>query len=960
MRNKGLLLFFFLVTMAFLQGQETGIYLQKGHEHPINSLQFDRTGRILLSGDETVYLTWDFFSHQETGKYAVRPSTFEEPVRSDSLNGFHSFLNDNASKIICLRDGKKTFVIPKSLYDFSGLALNADRSAIAYINQKDDIVFIRRASRPGEMFVFNLAVHPTALAFHPMLPHLLAIGLRNGRIITYDISERKIIFELSSALFPVTAIRNFKDNGITVLSNENSAVLLPDDNPLKIGFDRLFTNRPLTARTLLLYNKSPLSYYWSNYNILRYDGDSSTLFSRFDLRRASDKWIAPAIKYAGILINVQATIQALLQAPYLTFRSDYIPDLQNAAGNIFINNHRSITAISTATGKRLNFLAYGNDDLIYHANAKFLAAWRPPYYLTAYHLEKNRNPQVMYCKEAESVHMLGDSDSLIVQQAAQFKIIKLQPSPVVLATRQGRFVNYDDGQVFYTRDSQLYCTSDSHFIPVPLLSGLYLKACIPKNIAGRKRFYLYYNFGTMTIVNDSASVIASTFFYNGGDFITITPDNYFHTSSRRLIHNVLLQDSSGSHMLGQTEIKYNRPDIIAERLGTVDTNTVNLLRLAYQKRTGTPIDHTEFPGPNLFPEAKWTNWDNLYFTREPKLVCQLRFSAPRSLLTTINVTVNNQPLWGGKGLNISDRKLSVLDTTVTVSLANGDNYIRLVCFNQELSSNKSASYFVRAEYEVHPIVRYLGIGAGRYLDTTKNLDYAAQDVQHLYQQLQKQFGARVVGTVLVDEQVSKVNVLEALNGLLHSDPNDMVIIYFSGHGLLSSSLDLLLATYATDSTNREKQALPYSAVDSLISAIPSHKKIVFLDACHSGFLDKSLYTDKGTDTSAEKEMAIRQEEEAFYLSNELYGNTTEENAAIVLAAARGNQYAKEGTKWNSGVFSFCLTEGLFGRKADKNKDHHITISELKQYLNTEVTRQSNGHQIPMARKENAEFDWTFF
>jgi hypothetical protein len=73
---------------------------------------------------------------------------------------------------------------------------------------------------------------------------------------------------------------------------------------------------------------------------------------------------------------------------------------------------------------------------------------------------------------------------------------------------------------------------------------------------------------------------------------------------------------------------------------------------------------------------------------------------------------------------------------------------------------------------------------------------------------------------------------------LKTGVNDKVILAYSGHGLLSKDFDYFLSTYGIDFLDPKKDGLPYELLEDLLDGIPARKKLMLIDACHSGELDK--------------------------------------------------------------------------------------------------------------------------
>ena len=63
---------------------------------------------------------------------------------------------------------------------------------------------------------------------------------------------------------------------------------------------------------------------------------------------------------------------------------------------------------------------------------------------------------------------------------------------------------------------------------------------------------------------------------------------------------------------------------------------------------------------------------------------------------------------------------------------------------------------------------------------------------------------------------------------------DTFVVYFSGHGLLTPKVDLVLATPATDPACPEYTSLPYACLRDVINQCRAARRIVILDCCFSG------------------------------------------------------------------------------------------------------------------------------
>jgi uncharacterized caspase-like protein len=174
--------------------------------------------------------------------------------------------------------------------------------------------------------------------------------------------------------------------------------------------------------------------------------------------------------------------------------------------------------------------------------------------------------------------------------------------------------------------------------------------------------------------------------------------------------------------------------------------------------------------------------------------------------------------------------------------------------------------------------------------------------------------------ILVDEEASHGNVLSALRQiLLKADQNDVVLFYFSGHGLEGSFLPADFDGY----NNR----LLHTEVRAVLDQSQARHKIVLADACHSG----SLLAMKSPVSSTI---------EMFY---DAFANA--KGGMALLMSSRSEEYSLEDGGLRSGIFSHFLIRGLKG-EADIDRDKIVTIEELYNFIFRKVKDYTAGAQTP--------------
>ena len=66
----------------------------------------------------------------------------------------------------------------------------------------------------------------------------------------------------------------------------------------------------------------------------------------------------------------------------------------------------------------------------------------------------------------------------------------------------------------------------------------------------------------------------------------------------------------------------------------------------------------------------------------------------------------------------------------------------------------------------------------------------------------------------------------------------MVIIFIAGHGILDENYNYFFATHDIDFNKPGEKGLPYEALESLLANTKAYRKLLIMDTCHSGELDK--------------------------------------------------------------------------------------------------------------------------
>jgi hypothetical protein len=164
------------------------------------------------------------------------------------------------------------------------------------------------------------------------------------------------------------------------------------------------------------------------------------------------------------------------------------------------------------------------------------------------------------------------------------------------------------------------------------------------------------------------------------------------------------------------------------------------------------------------------------------------------------------------------------------------------------------------------------------------------------------------------------------------DPDDVLLLHFSCHGVKDGQGRLHLAARDTSLSSLSATAVPASFVNDRLTESRSRRMILVLDCCYSGAFGR------GT---------VARAADAVYL-NEEFGSGT---GCVILTASSATEYSFEGqnltrSDGQPSVFTSALVKGLATGEADSDGDGEISIDELYRYSHRAVRDRTPG-QTPM-------------
>jgi uncharacterized caspase-like protein len=227
------------------------------------------------------------------------------------------------------------------------------------------------------------------------------------------------------------------------------------------------------------------------------------------------------------------------------------------------------------------------------------------------------------------------------------------------------------------------------------------------------------------------------------------------------------------------------------------------------------------------------------------------------------------------------------------------------------------------------------IGVSKYESKDiPSLKYARADAQSFYDFLKSDAAGPFDHVLFLADSAATGNAMrKALFVYLQQAKwNDLVVIYFAGHGAPDPNRPDNLYLLPTDANLNAMASTAFPMWDvktALRRQIAADRVLVIADACHSAGATEGVVGGAG--------------------SNKIAGSFAQlftPSRRLIMTAANSNEFSLEGPQWGGhGVFTHYLIDGLDG-KADENHDGIVTFQELFDFVSKQVRVATEGRQNP--------------
>ena len=234
-------------------------------------------------------------------------------------------------------------------------------------------------------------------------------------------------------------------------------------------------------------------------------------------------------------------------------------------------------------------------------------------------------------------------------------------------------------------------------------------------------------------------------------------------------------------------------------------------------------------------------------------------------------------------------------------------------------------------------LRAVIVGVSDYAGDQLDLRYAAKDAEDMAKAValggRRLFGAdhvqiRLLTTTQADSRArpTKANITAAFESLSEAKPDDILFVYFSGHGVAFQDVyhyptQEALTTNLDDPAVRAERSVSSDEIAQWLKQSPAtQRQVLVLDTCAAGAAAKSLVEHRNVPSDQIRALERLKDRTGVH----------------VLMGSAADRVSWEATQFEQGLLTHALLRGMKG--AALRDDQYIDVSRLFNYVADEVPK----------------------
>jgi uncharacterized protein YjbI with pentapeptide repeats len=236
-------------------------------------------------------------------------------------------------------------------------------------------------------------------------------------------------------------------------------------------------------------------------------------------------------------------------------------------------------------------------------------------------------------------------------------------------------------------------------------------------------------------------------------------------------------------------------------------------------------------------------------------------------------------------------------------------------------------------------LRAMIISISDYANNLPALDFCKNDGEEMYNLLKSlryeiRDNNKLIGNVKFETMRSAIFEFFTSPAVR---PDDTLLFYFSGHGVLDRNANTYFATSDIDPDKPLEKGIPFIFFNEVLQTSKSRKIVTILDCCYSG---EAMIGKGGNDDEA-----------ATKARKDIENKITEGEGRYLLASSQGYQKSFSMVDKPYSAFTYLLLEGLRENERSIDSNGCVTPESLGKYIDKRIVELPGNAQRPIRKVE---------
>lgn len=426
------------------------------------------------------------------------------------------------------------------------------------------------------------------------------------------------------------------------------------------------------------------------------------------------------------------------------------------------------------------------------------------------------------------------------------------------------------------------------------------------------------------------------------EWVIFCPDGYYAASPKGA-REIFFVRGLDAYPFDEFDAKYNRPDIVMERLNPGSVLAKELATAhAYRLKKS---------GHNTGSNAESLEVKIISASRAQNGRCVIQSSSKTGRITLKNIRMYVN------GVRIENSAAPITEHpdgsfVIDAPLVQGRNKIQVSAIAGDgTESRRDTALVMNSADDSLPDLYLASVGVAKYTGSIPRLTWTTKDCRDLVAALKAQEGKcfnKVHVKILTDDDATASNIAGLGSFFSQATHRDAVLLHLSGHGELSRGHEyefLPVGAYFKDDVL--VGGVGFAEIEALLKQSPALRRAIFMDTCHSGDL-----------VDFNQASTIRDAGALEFLMQEYFSDIRRNSGITVLAAAGAAELAVEGGFVNdkpleNGLFTHFLLEAI---KRDGGSSA-LSLNKLQSLIKDRLLASKASNQRPVFRAENPDMEF---